>query len=283
MRSAWLGLLVILVACAREVPPEAVALEYARVLYARDLPRAYELISAQDRRWKGEATFVAEGEAFTGNLLEATRYLASFVEAKSVQKTVANDRAEVTLTLKLPNASAPEIAGLFRKWDEAALAAFSASDRDSIRKALDRLRQAGALPVLEGDETFVLVREREGWRVLLNWAAGIRIHFRTRIPEGLPLQAIPEEQDLLVKSGAPFTITVRLSNGSGRGLSMRVAHEIEPKGAASSLVFLQCLLLLPLTLRPKEAKELSSTFMIAGEGPDAAEAFQITFAFRAAE
>ena len=95
MKLAWLGLLVVVAACGREVPPETVAVEYARALYARDLPRAYRLLSAQDRERKTEAAFVAEGDAPTGNALGLARHLASFIEIVSAEKKITGDRAEV--------------------------------------------------------------------------------------------------------------------------------------------------------------------------------------------
>lgn len=281
--TACLILLVLAIACSREVAPETVALEYGRARYARDLLKAYRLISTRDRQWKTEGAFVAEGEAPTGNALELARHLASFIELVSAEKKVTGDRAGVKLRLRLPDANAPEIVGLVREWDEAALNALSESERERIRKGLDQLHQAGKLPMLEGDESFELVREEVGWRVVVRWAESIRVRFRTRIPEGLPLRAVPPEQELLVKPGEPAQITVQLTNGSAKNLSMRVSHEIEPKAAAPSLVFVQCPLLLPVRLGAREAKEFSTTFMVAGGGPDHTKSFQVTFAFRPGE
>jgi len=78
-------------------------------------------------------------------------------------------------------------------------------------------------------------------------------------------------------------MTVRLTNGSGRELSLRVAHGVEPKAAAPSLVFVQCPLLLPVHLRPHEAKDISTTFMVASGGPDQVKRLQVTFAFGPAQ
>ncbi len=281
--TALLGLLFLAAACSRETSPERVALEYGRARYARDLLKAYRLISARDRQWKTEGAFVAAGEAPTGNALELARHLASFIELVSAEKKVTGDRAGVKLRLRLPDANAPEIVGLVREWDEAALNALSESEREGIRKELDQLHQAGKLPMLEGDESFELVREEVGWRVVVHWAESIRVRFRTRIPEGLPLRAVPPEQELLVKPGEPAQITVQLTNGSAKNLSMRVSHEIEPKAAAPSLVFLQCPLLLPVRLGAREAKEFSTTFMVAEGSPTQTRAFEVTFAFRPPE
>ena len=281
--TACLILLVLAIACSREVAPETVALEYGRARYARDLLKAYRLISTRDRQWKTEGAFVAEGEAPTGNALELARHLASFIELVSAEKKVTGDRAGVKLRLRLPDANAPVVAGLVRDWDGAALNALSKSERERIRKGLDQLHQAGKLPMVEGDESFELVREDVGWRVVLHWAESIRVRFRTRVPNGLPLRAVPSEQELLVKPGEPAQITIQLTNGSAKNLTMRVSHEIEPKAAAPSLVFLQCPLLLPVRLGAREAKEFSTTFMVARSGSDQTTGLQVTFAFRPGE
>jgi hypothetical protein len=280
--AACLAIVVLVTACSREVPPEAVALEYARALYAQDRGRTYRLLSAQDRAQKPEAAFMAEGDAPTGNALGVARHLASFIEIVSAEKKITGDRAEVKLKLRLPNANAAEVAGFVRDWDAAALNAISDEELERIRKGLDELHRSGGLPTLEGEEGFELVREDVGWRVVVNWEGGVRVHFRTRIPAALAVRAAPEEQRILVKPGEKFQMGLRLTNTSGRELSLRVAHDIEPKAAAPSVVFVQCPLLLPVQLPPGESREYSSTLMIAGDVPDRRDEVQVTFTFRSA-
>lgn len=280
--AACLALVVLATACGREVPPEEVALEYARAMYARDLPRAYRLLSGQDREKKTEAAFVSEGDAPTGKTLELARHLASFIEIVSAEKKITGDRAEVKLKLNLPNANAPEIAGIVRDWEMAVLNALSETDAERIRTGLDQLHRSGRLPMLEGNETFELVREPSGWRLVLLRAGTIRVRFRTRSPEELPMRVAPAAQDLVVRPGEPFQMRVSLTNQSGQRLSMRVSHEIEPKVAASSVVFVQCPLLLPVQLPPGDTREYSSTMMIAAVAPDWMEGVQVTFTFRSA-
>lgn len=281
--AVCLVLVALATACRREVSPEEVALEYVRALYAQDRASAYRLLSAQDQAWRTEAVFVAEGDAPTGNALALTRHLASFIEVASAETKLTGDRAKVTLTLRLPNANAPEVVLLVRDWDEAALKSLSQNDVQTIRKALDGLHETGKLPMLEGDETFVLIKEAAGWRVVVNWVEGTRVRFRTRVPDALPLRAIPEQQEVMIKPGDPVKMTIRLANRSGRDLSMRVGHVIEPKAAAASLVFVQCPLLLPVNLRPQETKEFSIRFMVAEDPAKPTRDFQVTYVFRGAK
>jgi hypothetical protein len=283
MLAVCLAIAVLATACSREVPPEAVAVEYARALYAQDRAHAYRLLSTQDREGKTEAKFVAEGDGPTGNALALARHLASYIEVASAETERTGDRAAVQLQLRLPNANAPEVAGLVRDWDEAALNALSEKEVERIRQGLEELQRSARLPWLEGEERFELVRESPGWRLALHQARTIRVRFLARIPEGLPLQADPPEQGLVARPGQPVQMSIRLRNGSGRDLSLRVAHGIEPQEAAPFLVFLHCPLLLPVRLAPREAMEISTSFMIADSVPERTRDFQVTFAFRAAE
>lgn len=212
---ACLGFFLLLAACSQEVPPETVTLEYAKALYARDLPMAYRLISSGDRESKGETAFVAEGGPVRGFALEVSRQLASFIQLASVERKVTPGGAEVKLKLRLPDANAPEIAGLIGEWDEAALNALPEKAAERIRRGLDELHRSGRLPTLEGEETFELVKEASGWRLVLHLAGAVRIRFTARIPEGLSLQVDPREQELRVRPGEPVRMSVRLTNGSG--------------------------------------------------------------------
>ena len=280
---AYLALAVLATGCGRQETPQQVALDYSRALYAQDRGRAYRLLSAQDREEKTEATFVAEGDPPTGNALELARDLASFIEVRSAEAKITGDRAQVRLALRLPNANAPEVAHLARDWDQSALNVLSKDEEERIRKALDEFHRSGGLPTLEGEETFELVKEAPGWRLVRHMAEAVRVHFTARIPSGLPLQVDPREQELVVRPGEPVQISLRLKNDAGRDVSLRVSHLIAPEDQAPSLVFLQCPLLLPLRLSPRESREISSSFMIVGNASARAQEFRLTFAFRTAE
>ncbi len=157
--------LLFLVGCARSPAPEDVAVEYGRAMYRYDAAAIYRLASATDRRAKDEETVRAQVGVPSGFALDIIRHLALFIEAKPVDTRLWESRATVSLKLMLPDANAPEIRTLAHDWDETALDALSDSQRADIRRKLDELHERRTLPVVEGQETFELVKEGGGWRL----------------------------------------------------------------------------------------------------------------------
>jgi hypothetical protein len=132
--------------CAGQPPPETVALDYARALYASDVAGTYRLLSAEDRRLKDERAFAQERDGPTGFALEVAQRLAALIEGNAAETAVRGERATVRLALRLPDANAPEIATLVHDWDEERLNALSATERRQVTARLADLRRAGRIP-----------------------------------------------------------------------------------------------------------------------------------------
>ena len=276
---SWLVAFLLLSSCAHEARPEDVALEYGRALYASDLEHAYRLISGEDRRMKDEATFGRERGPATGFALEVARQLASFIEATPVETRIGGDRATVRMKVRLPDASAPAIAALVADWDERHLNALPRTEREKITRRFDELHRARQIPVLEGEETFELVREAHGWRVFLNWAGGIRVRFRAALPEKMPLQVTVSPEEALVSPGERVQVTLQATNRSTRDIVARVNHRIDPTAQADSLALLQCPLFIPVTLKPGQIEEFRSEYLLLKNVPGSAKQFQVTYEF----
>ena len=255
------------------------ALEYGRALYASDLEHAYRLISEEDRRMKDEATFGRERGPATGFALEVARQLASYIEATPVETRIGGDRATVKMKVRLPDASAPAIAALVADWDERRLNALPWAEREQITRRFDELHRARQIPVLEGEETFELVREAHGWRVFLNWAGGVRVRFRAALPEKMPLQVTVSPEEALVSPGERVHVTLQATNRSTRDIVARVNHRIDPMAQADSLALLQCPLFIPVTLKPGQIEEFRSEYLLLKNVPGSAKQFQVTYEF----
>ena len=248
--------------CARDPRPEDVALAYGRAVYANDPAAIYALVSADDRRARDEATFRRQQATPRGFALEIVRHLASFVTATPLGTERTGDRATVTLRFRLPNANDPAIAKLMHDWDDQRLDALAPSERDEIRQALDQLHRTGRLPVIDGDETIELVREKAGWRVSLHWADGIRLRFGATTDQRLPLEVRVSPGEILVTPGERVRVTVRAKNIGSQNVTARVGHAVEPKAQADFLALLQCPLFVPVTLKPGEAEEFTSEYLV---------------------
>lgn len=281
--AALVGASLVLLGCVREPGPEEIALQYGRALYASDLVEAYRFISVEDRRVKDESGFRRERGEASGFALEVGRQLASFIEATPVEKTVKGERATVRLKLRLPNANAPEIVGLVGEWDERRLNALPPAERTRMLGRLEELRGAGRLPMIEGEETFELVREGSGWRVSLNFASGVRVRFQARAPESLALRLTVSPEEARVVPGDRVRVTVRATNLSGKAARARVGHRVEPRTQADSLALLQCPLFVPLTLPAGESQEFISEFLVLKGVPQEAKEFRVTYEFGSVE
>ncbi len=274
-----IAVLLLLSSCAHEAKPEEVALEYGRALYASDLERAYRLISADDQRVKDEATFRGEREPATGFALEVARQLASFIEATVADTKIGDERASVKMKVKLPDANAPEISALVANWDERNLNTLPQTERERITRRLDQLHGSQQIPMLEGEETFDLVRERAGWRVFLNWAGGVRLRFRTVLQEKSLLEVRVSPEEALVTPGDRVHVTLHATNRSAQNVIARVTHRIDPKAQADSLALLECPLLIPVTLKPGQVEEFRSEYLLLKDIPADTKEFQVTYEF----
>jgi len=270
---------LLLAGCARASGPGEVALEYARALYASDAARTYRLISTEDRRVKDEGAFHRQRDQVAGFALEVANQLASFIEATPAETTIRRERARVRLKLRLPDANAPEIAALVHEWDERRLNALSRAEREEITRKLNQLHRAQKIPMLEGIETFELVREHSGWRLFLNWAGGVQIRFRISVGETIPLQVSVSPEEVLITPGERVRVTVRAKNLSTRDFVARVGHRTEPKAQGDSLALLQCPLFVPVTLEAGQSEEFVSEYLLLKDVPKEARQFQVTYEF----
>src|SRR5712692_4518014 len=205
---------VLLLACARQPSPEEVALEYGRALYANDRAAAYRLLSSDDRRLKDAEAFRAQAGQVTGFALEASRRLAAFMVATSVERTVAGARVTIKLKLKMPDANAQDVQTVVGAWDERRLNALPQAERMRIMEKLQGLGTVGRLPMVEGEETFELVKEAAGWRVFLNLAGGVRVQFHARASKSLALGLNVSPEEARVVPGDRVRVTVRATRAS---------------------------------------------------------------------
>ena len=264
----------------RDDRPVQVLNDYLKFLYARDFRRAYNFISTDDRRFKSQSDYVRERGAFTGFALEAARKLAGLIEADAVAQQTHGDQDRIRLALKLPDANA--LSGLLLDWDEQQLNNLSASQQRKILSTIDAMRRENKLPMIEGEEEFVLTRENSRWKIYLDWAAGVRVNFATTLPANGLLAATPTIAKTVARSGDQFTVGFKVKNLGSRELVTRIVHRIEPENLAQYLDLVECALLLPVRLRPGEEQVFNSTYAVRGDLPDGTSAFNVTYEFKIA-
>ena len=266
-------------ACSRTEAPGDIALHYARALYAYDAARVYALVSARDRAAKDKASVAAQLQAPDGFALELLGELSRFVAATPIDTRVAGDQATVRLKLVLPNANDPLIKTVARDWDEARLHSLTAGERAEARGRVEDLGRRHQLPVIEGEETFELLKEAEGWRLVMHWAGAIPLRLAATAPAGVPLEVAVTPERVNAQPGEAFRVTVRAQNVSSHEVTSRVGHKITPEPDAKFLAMLQCPLFLPATFKPGESKEFVSEYLLLKDLPPGVKAFEVTYTF----
>jgi len=262
---------------SHDEPVETLA-RYLKHLYARDFRQAYRLISSEDQRLKLANEYVRERGAFTGIALDAARKLASFIEIRPLSSRWEGARYHITVALKLPDPNA--LGKLLLDWDEDKLNALSAGERKNLLASLDRLGTAQQLPMIQGEESFVLIQERSKWKVFLDWAAGTQVQFATALPPNAQIAAEPLAKQTVARSGDVFTVGFKVTNPTSQEIVTRIAHRVEPKESAQHLELIECALLLPVRMRPGEAQTYRSTYLLRSDLPAETKTIHVTYDFK---
>lgn len=268
------------VSAERRSPNEPVEVleRYLKHLYARDFRQAYRFISAADRELKNQDQYVRERGAFNGVALGAAQKLSALIALQMVKQETDGPRNRVRVALRLPDANA--VADLLLGWDESRLNALPASEQQKILRTIDRLIRDEKVPMIEGEEEFVLIQEGSRWKVFLDWAAGVQVKFATTLPSNRVLLAEPTTKETVARSGDVFTIGFKVKNQSTNEIVTRIAHRVEPKEVSEYLDLVECALLLPVRLRPGEEQIFNSTYMVRGDLPDGAKTVNVTYEFK---
>lgn len=258
--------------------PVPVLSNYLRLLYARDLGQAYRFISTVDQRIKKREDYVRERGAFTGFALDAARKLAESIEIRPVSQQADGPQHRVKVVMKLPDANG--VAALLLDWDEQRLNALPSPEQKKILATITALARARKLPMIEGEEQFVLVKEDSEWKIFLNWASGVKVTFAIDLPPEGMITAEPIVRDTVARSGDVFTIGFKVKNVASNEIRTRVVHRVEPRELTQHLDLVECALLLPVQLRPGEEQVYNSTYLVRGDLPDGAKALDVTYEFK---
>ena len=257
---------------------QKILLKYLKALYARDFKHAYRLISSQDRELKTEEVYVKEQGAFSGFTAEIAQRLSDWIEARPVEQRPDGDLIRIRLDLSLPDANA--VAPWVLNWDEERLNKLSRNEQKNVLAALQKLKRSGNLKMIRGDEEFVLVREGSGWKVFLDWAAGIRVVFDTILPQGAGVEAQPSLRETVVHPGDLFSVDYRVRNRSAKDLVARIVHHVEPKTVADRLDLVECALLFPVKVLPHEERSYTSRYLVRGDLPEGTKEVKVTYEFK---
>lgn len=254
---------------------------YFKATYARDYREAYSYISARDQRLKDSRSYIRERGAFTGFTLEIARKLASYSEILATEMQVANNQARVKLKVKVPDAN--HLSELLYNWDSERLEALADSQRKAVLETIEKMRKAGKLEMVEGEESFNLIKEANGWKVFLDWSAGVKLNFQTSIPASVPVIAVMEQAEVASRPGGIFKIALKIKNTGKEPILARIGHLVEPHEFRDYLDLVDCGFLLPVKLLPGMEEEFISTYLLRSSLPEGVRHLSVTYAFTTAK
>lgn len=258
--------------------PLSVAAAYYKSAYAHDHKKAYRLIASRDRRVKSEQVYIQEKGPFTGFTLIVATKLAELIEIRQTSAVNSQTTSKIKVAIKLPDANS--LAPLLLDWEQEKLNALPPSKQGEILAAIDDLRRGGKMKFVEGEEDLTLVKENGAWRVLFDWAAGLRVHYDAAVPDNRTIEATPLNRETSVRPNELFTIAYRVRNLTQETVATRIVHRVEPAELRHHLDLIECALLLPVKLKPGEQREFSSTYMARGDLPDGAKQVKVTYDFQ---
>lgn len=258
--------------------PEAVVQQYMATVYARDYVSAYELISATDKAYKSEEEYLRENSPFTGFTLEAARQLASYIEYPEIQTEMEGNRATVMVKFVEPDGNAASVRDILfaapREGNE-----LPQAERRNLLEQLDQLHTSGQIPTFEGEQTFELVKEQDGWRILENWAEAMRVHFSGEVKDGLPWEFEPVQDVVLAKPGETLQTAYRVKNLSDQPVTAKARHTDKPEEYVEFLEIIQCFCFIQQTLQPGEELELPLVFRVDWDVPPEVKDFYVHYEF----
>jgi hypothetical protein len=255
----------------------AVIRNYVRATYARDFVAAYRFISAEDRKVRDLNSYLQQRGPYSGFVLEAARKLGEFIEVEPLSTREAAGRMQTVIRYRVPDPQ--KIAPLLLQWDPRRLNSLPDAERRQIIDALDQRKQQDSLEMSEGQEIFELIREANEWRVLLNWAAGVKIPLKLDLSKSPDLDVALSQNEFVLQPGDLFEIVLRIKNRAQQPVTVRIGHLVEPSTIADYLDFVQCGFLLPVTVQPDKEQEFSGTYMLRGSLPEGVRGLNLTYDF----
>lgn len=238
---------------------------YLQATRARDFDAAYGYVSAVDRRVRDKNTYLRSQESFKGFALDLAKKLAADMEVWVIKQRSGSPTIQLEIGYRAPTAD--EISSQLLDWNPDKLNALSPTHQSALLEALSKLKKGGKMIAIEGRETFELMREKEGWKIFLDWRSQHRVLFKSSQPRPEDLAVKFLRNDLLVKGEEPFQVDFKVTNRTDREIVVKLNHIFEPRKIEKHIDMIACGSLVPFRLLPHETREISSAYLVRGALP----------------
>ena len=255
-------------------PPAEVALAYARAVYARDYAVAWEFISGADKQYKTRAQYLAENESFNGLEQDLAYTLAGWIQFTETGVQMDGDQATVTARVKAPNGNQREVYDILQTAEREN--ELTSAERRALFDRLATMYAAGQIEILEGEQTFMLIREPGGlvlalsrgrWQVVMDWAGAIVVNLTAEVSPDLPWDFYPLQAEVRALPGETLSATYRAVNRSDRTITGKARHFVLPEKYEAYFTSILCFCFIQQTLDPGEAKDMTLIFRIDYDVP----------------
>lgn len=261
--------------------PRAAPLEvikaYLQAIHARDARAAYRFISAIDRSVRDENTYLGSQENFGGFVLDFAKRVAADMNIWVIEQKLGGEKAVLEVGYRLPTGD--EISPRLHGWNPEKLNTLSPAAQAALIEAWETARKDRRPITVEGRETFDLVREKDGWKIFLDWRSRHRVVFKAFRTQPAQLAVEFLRNNFLVKNEEPFQIDFKVTNRGNRNMVVKLDHIFEPRRLEANIDMIACGSLLPLRLRPGETQAISSVYLLRGQIPPVAP-LAIVYDFR---
>ena len=235
---------------------------YLQATRSRDFDTAYGYISATDRKVRDKNTYLRSHESFNGFALALAKHLVADMEVWLIRQKSGLPVTQIEVGYRVPTAD--EISSQLFDWNSEKLNAYSPYQQAELLKTLSTLQRSEKMITIEGRETFKLMREKEGWKIFLDWRSQHRVLFQSSQPQPEDLAVAFLRNDLLVKREDPFQVDFKVTNRSRREIVVKLSHLFEPREIEKNIDMIACGSLAPLRLLPHETQKISSVYLLRG-------------------
>jgi hypothetical protein len=262
---------------AFEPAPVAIAAAYVRAIYARDFHDAYRHLSTSDQRAWTETSYVNSQRARRGFGLRVARELVSYGAVRTVAQTENKRGVQLTIAFALP--SMEDAGPWVLDWDEEKLNALTAPEQQRLLEALRERGRAGKLTLVQGQQSFDLIKEATGWKIFSDWAGGLRI--KLKAVASADLETRIAQSEIIANATEPFQVNLIIGNRSRSPVTFNVAHRVAPAELIDQIQMIECGLSRPVTLDPGAQREFTMAYVVDGSVRQKTKAFEISYLLEA--
>ena len=257
--------------------PQATLDAYLRATYARNFAVAYDYLSSADRQVRTRQNYVDSQGGYSGFTLEVAQQLAGFMKVWLIDQKESDGRLVIKVGYRVP--APAELNDLLLDWDQDRLNSLSTEKQKELLAELDARNKAGKILNIEGQETIDLIEGPEGWKIFLDWAAGMRVLLQSKVSDGNKLEVRFAAAEEMAKSDELFLVNVKIKNPTAHGVTFTVRHLLVPPAIADNLQLVECGLLTPTTLDPQQEKEFAMAYLLEATAGKTHRDIKLTYEF----